>query len=175
MSSCGPGRRRERLRRRARHHAQLDAAIPIFNLRTMEDQLGESLFNERLIAFLAAAFGLTAAGLCAVGLYGVLSYSVTRRTREIGLRLALGAEPRQVRGLVAKEALRLFAVAAALALPTAFALARLVESQLYGVQPYDPTTLLTATALLGVIAWLAGYGPAMRAARTEPMQALRFE
>ncbi|MBI1356482.1 MAG: FtsX-like permease family protein [Acidobacteria bacterium] len=154
---------------------ELDPLVPIFDMRPMTVQLAQSLSTERLIAFLAAAFGLTAAGLCAVGLYGVLSYSVTRRTKEIGLRLALGAEPWQVRRLVAGEALRLFAVAAVFALPTAFGAARLVESQLYGIQPYDPTTLLAATVLLGAVAWLAGYGPARRAARTEPMQALRFE
>lgn len=154
---------------------EIDPMLPLYDFQTMARQLDESLTAERLIAFLAAAFGLTAAALCAVGLYGVLAYSVTRRTKEIGLRLALGATPGDVRRLVAGEGLKLFAIAAVLALPTAFGVARLVESQLYGVTPYDPLTLIAATTLLGGVAWLAGWGPARRAARTEPMQALRFE
>ncbi len=154
---------------------ELDPAIPIYDLRTMEGQLAESLSTERLIAFLAGAFGIAATALSAIGLYGVLAYTVTRRTKEIGLRLALGAEPGSVRRLIAGEGLKLFAIAAAFGLPAAFAMARLAESQLYEIEPYDPFTLVAATALLGAIAWLAGYGPARRAARTEPMKALRFE
>lgn len=153
----------------------IDPMLPVTSMRTMDEQLAQALTSERLVAFLAGAFGLAATGLCAVGLYSVLAYSVTRRTKEIGLRLALGAQPGDVRRLVAGEGLRLFAVAAAVALPAAYSIAKLAESQLFGIEPYDPLTLAAATMLLGVIAWMAGYGPARRAARTEPMQALRFE
>ncbi len=154
---------------------ELDATLPIVNLRLMEDQKNTTLRNERLLAFLASAFSVLATLLAAVGLYGLLAYSVARRKREIGLRIALGAQRGDVSWLVLKEVVWLFGIGAMAAIPAALVLGRWTESQLYGVRPSDPLTMAGAIAVLSVVALAAGYLPARRAARTQPMEALRLE
>jgi ABC-type antimicrobial peptide transport system permease subunit len=144
-------------------------------MKTMLSQVSESLFVERLIATLSTFFGLLATTLAAVGLYGVMAYTVTRRTREIGVRMALGAEKRVVLMLVMREVILLTAIGLAAGLPVAIALGRFVRSQLYGIQPADPLTLTVACVSLAAVSLVAGYLPAERAARIDPMVALRYE
>jgi predicted permease len=154
---------------------ELDANIPIYDMRTMDVQLESTLTLESAIATFGMAFGVVAALLSGIGLYGVLAFSMERRTREIGLRMALGASRTDIAGLAMREVTRLFAAGALLALPASYALGRLVEAQLHGVAPHDPVNMLVATAGLAAIAAAAGFVPARRAAKTEPMRALRFE
>jgi predicted permease len=152
-----------------------DSTLPVTSLKTMQTQIRESLFVDRLVAGLAAAFGVVAMALAAIGLYGVMSYAVTLRTREIGIRVALGAERRTVLGMVLAEVGTLTAVGVAIGLPVAYGLGRLVESQLFGIHAGDPLTLAAATATLAGAAFLAGYLPAARATRVDPVVALRYE
>jgi predicted permease len=153
----------------------LDANVPLYALRPMQVQLEDSLVTERLIAFLAGAFGVVATLLSAIGLYGVLAYGVTRRTREIGLRMALGAQRGDVAGLVLKEMAWLFVAGAIVAIPVSYGLATVVRAQLYGIEPQDPFNIVAATLALAAVAVAAGCIPAWRASRIQPMQALRFE
>jgi predicted permease len=155
--------------------ARLDPQIPIYDLKSMEAVISESLFVERMVAVLSAAFGLLATLLAAVGLYGVMSYSVARRTREIGIRLALGAPREQVLKMVLREVGVLGAWGLGLGLPLSLGLSQLVSSQLFGLPPRDPLTLVGATALLACVTVLAGLVPARRAMRVDPMLALRYE
>jgi len=154
---------------------RLDPNLPLFGVRTMEQRVTDSLLVERLIASLSAAFGALATTLACVGLYGVLAYNVSRRRREIGLRMALGAGSGDVIHLVLREALVLLALGLAFGLPVALGLARAVQSQLFGVHFADPLTLGTAALGLAVAATLAGYLPARRASRIDPVTALRCE
>lgn len=153
----------------------LDATMPIFDMNTMEDQLDRSLAVERLTAFLSGAFGLLAAVLAFVGLYGVTAYGVTRRSAELGLRMALGATGRAVTSMVLKEVLWLAAIGVAISLPCVWFLGRLVESQLYGVAPRDPVTIVLATTALVAVTIVAGALPAVRASRLNPVSVLRYE
>ena len=141
----------------------------------MKTQIGESLFVERMVAALSAAFGLLATVLAAIGLYGVMSYAVTMRTREIGLRVALGADRRAVLMLVLREVAVLAALGIAIGLPGGYGLGRVVESQLFGLNARDPLTFGIATLALVTTAFVAGLVPAVRAARVDPMTALRYE
>jgi predicted permease len=154
---------------------ELDVNMPIFAMRTLDVQLDQSLNTERLIAFLAAVFGLLATLLAAIGLYGVMAYNVGRRTREIGIRMALGAHGRAVTWLIMREALLLLGVGVVVALPAAWGLTRFVQSQLYGIAPNDPLSLAAATFSIALVAVLAGYVPALRATRIDPIRALRYE
>jgi len=154
---------------------ELDPNLPIHAVRTMDQRVSDSLIIERLIAGLSAAFGVLATLLAGIGLYGVLAYNVTGRTREIGVRLALGALGRNVVWLVLREALLLLAVGLALGLPASAALAHYARGQLFGVQFADPTSLGLAVLCLGVAAGLAAFLPARRACRLDPTQALRHE
>jgi ABC-type antimicrobial peptide transport system permease subunit len=141
----------------------------------MQQQVDESLFFERMIAALSVAFGVLATVLAALGLYGVMSFTVMRRIREIGIRMALGAEEGRVLRLVLREVALLALLGMAVGLPSAMALGRLVSSQLYGLSPADPPTLIMATGVLAAVALVAGYLPARRAARVDPLTALRHE
>jgi predicted permease len=159
--------------RQAMH--DLDANIPLYNPRTLEGQADQSLLNERLIATLSTAFGALATLLAVVGLYGVMAYTVARRTREIGVRMALGAASGDVVWLVMREVLVLVGSGVGLGLAAAWALNRIVSSQLYGVTANDPATIAGAIAALAAVAMAAGYVPAYRATRVNPVLALRYE
>ena len=154
---------------------ELDSNIPIYAMRTTDEQISNSLATERLIASLSAVFGFLATLLATIGLYGVMAYTVARRTREIGIRMALGAAQGNVVWMVMKEVLVLVAMGVGVGLPAALALTRLVRSQLFGIAPNDPSTLVMAAAGLAVVACAAGYIPALRASRVDPILALRYE
>jgi putative ABC transport system permease protein len=134
-----------------------------------------SLRNERLVATMSSIFGMLATLLAVVGLYGVMAYTVSRRTREIGIRMALGARMGNIGWLVIREVLTIVAIGMAIGLPAAWWLSRYVATQLYEVRPTDPLTIAGAVALLGIIALLAGLVPSARAARVSPTTALRYE
>jgi predicted permease len=154
---------------------EVDANLPIYAMRTMEAQISNSLSMERMIASLSTVFGFVATVLAIIGLYGVMSYSVAQRTREIGIRMALGAEQGKVIGMVMREVLTLIAIGVGVGVPAALVLTRVVKSQLYGLEAHDPWTLGLATGLLAMVACAAGYVPALRASRVDPMKALRYE
>ena len=153
----------------------LDSNVPVYNLRTLERQIDRSLLVERFIATLSTAFGVLATLLAVIGLYGVMAYTVARRTREIGVRMALGAVQGAVVWLVMREVLVLVGTGVAIGLAAAWGLNRVVGSVLYGVSATDPLTIAAAAAVLVVVALLAGYVPARRATRVNPVLALRYE
>ncbi len=153
----------------------LDPALPVTGLRTMEDQIDESLSTQRAMAGLSAFFGILATLLAAIGLYGVMAYTVTRRTREIGIRLALGADRFSLLKLVLREVAILTVAGVLIAIPVSLAITRLVRSVLYGIVPNDPLSIAAAVVLLASVALLAGYIPAERATRVDPLTALRYE
>jgi predicted permease len=154
---------------------ELDSNVPVFGMRTLEQQLDKSLLTERMLAALSAAFGVLATLLAAVGLYGVMAYMVARRTREIGIRMALGANAGSVVWLVMREVMTLAAIGLAIGLPAAWALARLVEAQLFGIHAADIVTMALAALGIAGVAAMAGYFPARRATGIDPMRALRWE
>jgi putative ABC transport system permease protein len=155
----------------------LDDELPVFNLTSMKTHLhdGRALVFVRLGATVVGAFGLLGLALAVAGLYGVVAYSVSQRTREIGVRLALGARPGDVLAMVVRQGLALVAVGVVVGLGIAVALGGYLASLLYGVSPTDPLTLGGVTALLVAVAALASYVPALRAARVDPMVALKYE
>jgi predicted permease len=153
----------------------LDPAIAIYNVETMQQHLRDAFFFPRLAAILFGAFGTIGLVLAAVGLYGVMSYSVSRRTREIGIRMALGAQAGAVQRLFIRQGMVLTVIAAAIGLPASFALARLFGSVLYGVHSNDPATFAVVPLLLVAIALAACWIPARRAARVDPQIVLRCE
>lgn len=154
---------------------QLDAAMPVYELKTLESQLDETLLTDRLIALLSAGFGLLATLLASIGLYGVMAFVVARRRKELGIRLALGADPGSVRWSVMKEVLGLLAIGLTVGLPAALGLGRFVSTQLYGIEPNDPTIAMTTVAVLAIVSAAAGLIPAQRASRIDPILALRYE
>jgi putative ABC transport system permease protein len=154
---------------------QLDSTLVVGDLRTMEMQVDHSASDESALAFLSVGFAVLALVLAAVGLYGVLAYSTEQRTREIGVRLALGSPRSSVVALVVREMAWIAAIATLIALPSVVALARLFSSQLYGVTAFDPLTLAGAVALTALMILVAAALPARRAAAVQPMQALRTE
>jgi predicted permease len=154
---------------------QLDPNLPVSFMKTLETQQEESLITERLVATLSSGFGILATLLAAIGLYGVMAYLVAQRTREIGVRMALGAASTDVIWLVMKEVLQLVLIGIMIGLPSAWGLTRFARSQLYGIQPNDVLTIAMATAGIAIVAMLSGYIPARRATLVDPMRALRFE
>jgi predicted permease len=158
-----------------RAEVQPKLAGKLVRIETLTSQLEGSLVQERLMAILASAFGGLALILAAVGLYGVLAYTVVRRTNEIGIRLALGAQRSQVLGLVMRDVTRMLVLGTAFGLPAAWAASRLVSSMLFGLATNDPTTIVLAIALLVLTGLLAGYLPARRATKVDPLVALRCE
>jgi predicted permease len=154
---------------------RLDASMPVYAMKTLEGQLDERLMTDRLIASLAAGFGLLATALASIGLYGVMAFVVARRRKELGIRLALGADPGGVIWLVMKEVLLLLAIGLAVGIPTALGLGRFVASQLYGIQQHDPWTAISTVAVIAIVSAAAGMIPAHRASRIDPILALRYE
>jgi predicted permease len=171
-STRDPGAAFAAVRRTVR---EMDSNIPIYNLRTLARQIERSLLTERIVATLSSAFGALATLLAVIGLYGLMAYTVSRRTREVGLRMALGAVSGDVVWLVMREVMVLVSVGVTLGLAAAWGLSRLIGNQLYGVSPNDPMTMAAAACGLTIIALLAGYVPAFRAARVNPVTALRYE
>ena len=158
-----------------RQVTSIDAAIPVLTSRTMQEEIDQTIVVERLVATLSGFFGLLALLLAGVGLYGVIAYTVSRRTREIGIRMALGAPRSSVLWLVLREAALLVAGGAAIGVPSALVLTRLVRTFLYGVSAQDPFTIAAGLATLLVVAALASLLPARRATTVEPTTALRCE
>jgi len=152
-----------------------DRKLSVFDLRTLSAQVDDIVFTDRLVTYFSLALGLLASLLAAVGLYGVMAYVVARRTREIGIRMALGATRRNVAGMVLKEIAGIATVGLVIGLAVAYAIGRVLESLLFGVKAGDPFVFLAATGLLIVVATLAGWLPARSAARVDPMVALRYE
>jgi predicted permease len=154
---------------------QIDSAIPVYELKTLESQLDETLLTDRLIAMLSAGFGLLATLLASVGLYGVMAFVVARRRKELGIRLALGAQPGLVIWLVMREVLLLLAIGLAIGIPAAMGLGRYISAQLYGIQGNDPWMAGWTLLLLTLVSAAAGLIPAHRASRIDPILALRYE
>jgi ABC-type antimicrobial peptide transport system permease subunit len=153
----------------------LDPQLPVYDLIPLETRVEESLVTQRVIVLLSGAFGALAAILAALGIYGVLSYAVAARRQEIGVRIALGADPASVRRLIWNEVVRFLLVGAAIGLPCAYALGRGVESILFGVKATDLGILASGLALMVAVGLAAAWPPARRAARTDALEALRSE
>jgi ABC-type antimicrobial peptide transport system permease subunit len=155
---------------------QIDPNLPLENLRTMPQQVRDNVFLDRMITTLSAAFAVLATLLAAVGLYGVLAYTVAQRTREIGLRMALGAAPDRVRTMVLMQVAKMTVVGGVVGLAVAgLWLAPAAEKLLFELKGRDPLVFIGSAVLLSAIALLAGFVPALRASRVEPMWALRYE
>jgi ABC-type antimicrobial peptide transport system permease subunit len=154
---------------------QVNADLPLFNVTTQSQQIDRLLFQERLVARLAGFFGVLALVLACIGLYGLLSYEVSRRTREIGIRIALGAQPETVLKLVLRQGIAPALVGAAVGIGVALGVTRYLGSMLFNVRASDPLTMSAVAALLALVALAACYIPARRATRVDPMVALRYE
>ncbi len=145
------------------------------DLKTLEQQVLDNVVLDRLISMLSAAFAVLATLLAAVGLYGVLAYTVAQRTREIGLRMALGADGPRVRRMVLRQVGRMTLIGGVIGIVAALGLGRAASSLLFGMEGYDPFVVGVVAALLAGVALGAGYIPALRASRVDPMRALRYE
>ena len=154
---------------------EMDSNVPLNEVRTVKSAIQQSIYGDRMVAWLGVAFGALAAALAAIGLYGLVSYTVARRTSEIGLRMALGASRPAILWLVFRKSLTLIATGAVLGLALAFAATRLVSSMLYGLEATSPLISVGATVLLAAVAMLATYFPARRATKVDPIVALRYE
>ncbi len=153
----------------------LDSNLPVENLKTMEMQVRDNVFLDRLISTLSAAFAFLATVLAAIGLYGVLAYTVAQRTREFGLRMALGADGGNVRGIVMKQVVWMSAIGGLIGIAAAIGVGQLAQSILFELKGSDPAVLTLSVIALGLVALGAGFIPALRASRIDPMNALRYE
>jgi ABC-type antimicrobial peptide transport system permease subunit len=154
---------------------KLDPNLPIEDLKSLPQQVRENVFLDRMIGTLSASFAVLATLLAAVGLYGVLAYSVAQRTREIGVRMALGADRRNVRTMVLRQVGVMTLIGGVIGIAGALGLGRAASSLLFQLQGYDPVVIAAATAALALVAFGAGFLPALRASRIDPMAALRYE
>jgi ABC-type antimicrobial peptide transport system permease subunit len=155
--------------------ARIDPNLPVDDLRTLPQQARENVFVDRFISVLSTSFAVLATLLAAIGLYGVLAYTVSQRTREIGLRMALGAAPSRVRAMVLRQVGIMTIVGGAIGLTAAWWVGRLAQSMLYKLNGADPPVLLTAAGALALVSLAAGIIPAIRASQVDPMRALRYE
>ena len=153
----------------------VDPSMPAFQVQTLAAEFDALLMQERLVSTLSSLFGITALFLACIGLYGILAYAVTQRTAEIGIRLALGAQRRDVFGLILRQGMRLTGAGIAVGVIGALATARLLQSFLFGVAPTDLLTFIAILPSLSVVALAACWLPARRAAKVDPMEALRYE
>ena len=153
----------------------IDADVPLDDMRTLEEQVHYNIRSDELMMRLAAAFAALATTLAMLGLYGVMAYGVARRRREIGIRMALGAAPARIRGMVMRELIWILAIGVGLGIPLALSATKVIESRLFGVHAKDLTILISATLLLSLTAAAAAYWPARRASRVDPLDALRCE
>ena len=154
---------------------EVDSKLPVLNVTTLREQTYQSLRQQRMFSMLCAFFGLLALLLASIGLYGTMAYSVVRRTNEIGLRMALGAERLHVLWMVLREAVALVVLGLTCGLPLAMAATRSIRSFLFGIPPFDPAGVGAAVLILAVASTLAGYLPALRATKVDPMVALKYE
>ena len=154
---------------------KLDASLPLGDIKTMDQQIRENVTEDRIISTLSLAFALLATVLAAIGLYGVLAYTVAQRTREFGLRMALGADGGTVRGMVMKQVAKMAIIGGVIGMIVAVGVGRLAQSILFEMQGHDPMVLTVSTAALGIVALGAGFIPALRASKIDPMNALRYE
>jgi ABC-type antimicrobial peptide transport system permease subunit len=155
--------------------AEIAPDVPVTNLQTMSERVQENVYMDRLLSTLSAAFAVLATLLAGIGLYGVLAYNVTQRTRELGLRLALGAEPGRLRAMVLKQVGAMALIGAGAGLVAALALGRAAEAVLFGLSGRDPAVLVAASAVLAAVVLAASWLPARRASGIAPMAALRYE
>ena len=154
---------------------EMDPNVPVLRVRTIDEYLNVALQHERLIAYLSGFFGILALGLASVGLYGVLAYAVTQRTREIGIRMALGAQRGDVVRMIVRESLTPVLIGLVIGVVAAFVLARLITSLLFGISPSDPGAIALAVAAMLAVSLLAAAAPARRATKVDPIVALRYE
>jgi len=154
---------------------QMDSALPVSEMKTLETQIEESLYSQRLMTTLSIAFGGLSVLLAGFGIYGVMSYLVSRRTREIGIRVAVGAPPSEVQWMVVREVRILAGIGVAVGLPLAYLLGRSAQSLLYGMTGTDTATMIIGVLAVGLLALAAAYFPARRATRIDPVTALRNE
>jgi len=155
--------------------AELDATLPVYDVKTFTEHLGFSLFPMRIAAMLLASFGLLALVLAGIGIYGVTAYAVSQRTREIGIRMALGAQRSDILKLMLRQGLKLSSIGLGIGLAASFALTRLMEAVLYGISATDALTFAVISLLLAGVALVACFVPARRATKVDPMIALRYE
>jgi ABC-type antimicrobial peptide transport system permease subunit len=154
---------------------EIDSNLPIADVRTLTQQVNDSLAQPRAFSELTGFFGILGLMLASVGLYGIMAYNVARRTNEIGIRMALGSQRSEVLWMVMRQTLSLVGIGIAIGIPVALAAARLIASQLYGLKPYDPLTLVLAALTLAGVGLVAGYVPARRATKVDPLMALKYE
>jgi ABC-type antimicrobial peptide transport system permease subunit len=155
--------------------AKLDPNLPVQELKTLPQQVSDSVFIDRGVSVLAALFAGLATALAGIGLYGVLAYAVAQRTKEIGVRMALGADRRHVRGMILSQVGVMTLAGGGIGLVAAIGLARMARSLLFELEPHDPATLAIAAILLSAVALGAGLLPAQRASKVDPIKALRFD
>jgi ABC-type antimicrobial peptide transport system permease subunit len=155
--------------------AEIDPNLPVLGVRTIATQIDHLMARETLISQLSAFFSLLALSLACIGLYGVMTYNVVRRTNEIGIRIALGAQSNSVLWMVLKESLLLLAIGIAIAVPATLIATRAIRSQLFGLSPTDPLTFIAAILTITLVTLIAAWFPAHRATKVDPIIALRYE